>query len=100
MSDAGDVSDVNKIAFLRALAGEDRMLGVAWYYPPNHDGRSQGRRLEWRDKAAWQTLDDELYTVLATLPEHSVAALEQVVIWPEGALFHRQPVPFHRLRSA
>ncbi len=49
---------------------------------------------------AWQTLDEEPYTGLATLPERSVAALEQVVIWPEGALFHRQPVPFHRLRSA
>ena len=100
MSDAGDVIDVNKIAFLRALAGKDRTLGVAWYCPPNHDGRSQGRRLEWRDKVAWQTLDDKLHTVLATLPERSVAALEQVVIWPEGTVFHRQPVPFHRLRSA
>jgi hypothetical protein len=27
---AGDVSDVLKFAFLRALAGNDRTLGVAW----------------------------------------------------------------------
>jgi hypothetical protein len=100
MSGAGDVGDVIKFAFLRAPAGKDRTLGVAWYFAPNHDGRSQGRRLEWRDKVAWQTLDEELYTGLATLPERSVAALEQVVVWPEGVLFHRRPVPFHRLRSA
>lgn len=29
---AGDVSDFLKFAFLRALAGEDRILGIAWYY--------------------------------------------------------------------
>jgi hypothetical protein len=33
----GDVSDVFKFAFLRALARMDRTLGIAWYYVP--DGR-------------------------------------------------------------
>jgi hypothetical protein len=97
---AGDVSDVIKFAFLRALAGKDRTLGIAWYYAPSHDGRSDGRHLEWRDEAAWRTLDEELHTGLATLPERSVAALEQAMIWPEGALFHREPVPSRVERHA
>lgn len=97
---AGDVSDIIKFAFLRALAGKDRKLGIAWYYAPSHDGRSDGRHLEWRDEAAWRTLDEELHTGLATLPERSVAALEQAMIWPEGALFHREPVPSRVERHA
>ena len=36
---AGDVSDVLKFALLRALARQDRTLGVAWYYAPGDDGR-------------------------------------------------------------
>src|SRR4029079_15617641 len=35
---AGDISDVLKFAFLRALTGADRKLGIAWYYVPGHDG--------------------------------------------------------------
>jgi hypothetical protein len=34
---AGDVSDVLKFAFLRALAGADRALGIARYYAPGDD---------------------------------------------------------------
>ena len=51
---AGDVSDVLKFAFLRALAGADRTLGIAWYYAPGDDGRPDGRHLEWRDEAAFR----------------------------------------------
>ncbi|MEI2386164.1 hypothetical protein [Breoghania sp. JC706] len=90
---AGDVSDVIKFAFLRALAGQDKTLGIAWYYAPSHDGRLDGRHLEWRDEKAWRALDEELHAGLANLPERSVAALEQAMIWPEGTLFHREPVP-------
>ncbi|MBS0505633.1 MAG: hypothetical protein JSS55_17915 [Proteobacteria bacterium] len=97
---AGDVSDVIKFAFLRALAGKDKTLGIAWYYAPSHDGRSDGRHLEWRDETAWRALDEELHAGLATLPERSVEALEQAMIWPEGALFHREPVPPRVERSA
>ncbi|WP_155268936.1 hypothetical protein [Brucella intermedia] len=42
---AGEVSDVLKFALLRALARQDRTLGVVWYYAPGDDGR----HLEWRD---------------------------------------------------
>lgn len=97
---AGDVSDVLKFAFLRALAGKDRTLGIAWYYAPGDDGRSDGRHLEWRDEAAWRLLDEELHAGLGSLPERSVAALEQAAIWPTGALFHREPIPPRGERNA
>lgn len=97
---AGDVSDVLKFAFLRALAGTDRTLGIAWYYAPGNDGRANGRHLEWRDEAAWRLLDEELHAGLAALPERSIAALERAAIWPKGALFHREPMPSRLERSA
>ena len=96
---AGDVSDVLKLAFLRALAGTDRKLGIAWYYAPGDDGRPDGRHLEWRDEAAWRRLDEDLHAGLATLPERSIAALERAAIWPTGKLFHREPMPTRAERS-
>lgn len=97
---AGDVSDVLKFAFLRALAGTDRTLGIAWYYAPGDDGRPDGRHLEWRDETAWRLLDEALHSGLATLPERSIAALERASIWPNGAVFHREPMPSRAGRSA
>jgi hypothetical protein len=97
---AGDVSDVVKFALLRALAGADHTLGIAWYYAPGDDGRADGRHLEWRDEAAWRVLDPQPHAGLATLPDRSVAALEQAAIWPTGALFHREPMPARVERSA
>ncbi|MGH7120830.1 MAG: hypothetical protein ACREFP_17900 [Acetobacteraceae bacterium] len=97
---AGDVSDVLKFAFLRALAGADRTLGIAWYYAPGDDGGPDGRHLEWRDETAWRLLDEELHAGLVALPERSIAALEQATIWPSGALFHREPMPPRVERSA
>ena len=96
---AADVSDVLKFAFLRALAGTDRKLGIAWYYAPGDDGRPDGRHLEWRDEAAWRQLDENLHAGLATLPERSIAALERAAIWPTGTLFHREPMPIRPGRS-
>ncbi|MGO4438567.1 hypothetical protein [Rhizobium sp. RAF56] len=90
---AGDVSDLLKFGFLRALAGIDRTLGVAWYYAPGDDGGPDGRHLEWRDEAAWRHVDADLHAGLSTLPTRSIAALEQAAIWPNGALFHREPMP-------
>ena len=96
---AGDVSDFLKFALLRRLAGTERTLGVAWYYVPGNDGRPDGRHLEWRDDHAWQKPDAELHAGLSALPERSVAALENVAIWPNGTLFHREPVPPRRQRG-
>jgi hypothetical protein len=97
---AGDVSDILKFAFLRALAGTDRTLGIAWYYAPGDDGRTDGRHLEWHDEMAWRLLDEGLHAGLAALPERSIAALEQATIWPRGVLFHREPMPSRLERNA
>lgn len=77
---AGNVSDVLKFALLRALAGNDRTLGVAWYYAPGDDGRVDGRHLEWRDEPAWRQLNAQLYTALSMLSERSIAALKRATI--------------------
>jgi hypothetical protein len=97
---AGDVSDVLKFAFLRALAGSDRRLGIAWYYVPGDDGRTDGRHLEWRDEPAWQKIDPELHASLSILSERSVVALERLIIWPNGSQFHGEPVPSREQRKA
>jgi hypothetical protein len=90
---AGDISDAFKFSFLRALAGDDRRLGIAWYYAPGSDNHRDGKRREWLAEQAWKRLDSELHAGLSTLPELSVAALERAAIWPKGALFHREPLP-------
>jgi hypothetical protein len=81
---AGDVSDVLKFAFLRALVGTDRTLGIAWYYAPGDDGRADGRHLEWRDEAAWRLLDEKLHAGLAALPERSIVALSAGIRYRAG----------------
>ncbi len=95
---AGDISDVLKFAFLRALSGSDRTLGVAWYYALRDDGRVDGRHLEWRDEPAWRQFDAQLHAGLSTLSERSIAALERATIWPKATVFHREPVPPRLLR--
>jgi hypothetical protein len=52
------------------------------------------------DEPAWRLLDAELHTGLATLPECSIAALEEAAIGPRGALFHREPMPSRIERRA
>jgi hypothetical protein len=90
---AGDVSDVLKFGFLRALVGDDRKLGVAWYYVPGDDGRPDGRHVEWRTEPAWRQLDAQLAVGLSDISKRSVAALEGAAIWPTGTVFHRTPMP-------
>jgi hypothetical protein len=98
---AGDVSDVIKFAFLRALAGTDRKLGIGWYYAPGHDGRPDGRHLEWHHEPAWRRLDEQLYKALTSLPERSIEALERAAIWrKDDTLYHREPMPPVAGRSA
>ena len=97
---AGDISDVLKFAFLRALTGANRTLGIAWYCAPGNDGSTDGRHLEWHDEPAWRLLDEQLHTGLTSLPERSIAALEQAAIWRKKPLFHREPVPIRSDRGA
>jgi hypothetical protein len=90
---AGDISDLLKLAFLRALATGDKSLGVAWYYNPEHDGRIQdGRHREYCDEAKWEVLDLPLLTAMKALSERSVRGLADLPIWPPGTRFHSVPV--------
>lgn len=90
---AGDVSDMLKFAFLRALADKDRTLGVAWYYAPENDRRLDGKHLEWREELAWKKLDPTLFDGLSSLSDRSVDALEKAPIWPLRTIFHQEPMP-------
>lgn len=90
---AGDISDMLKFALLRALAGDDRTIGVGWYYNPSHDSRVDGGHRIDCDGSRWKPLDSTLFDALKKLPERSVKALETLPIWPLKTLFHRIPVP-------
>jgi hypothetical protein len=89
---AADISDYLKFAFLRSVAPEYAKLGMAWYYLPGHDGRPDGRHIEYLDEPAWSDLDSPLYDALGNLPRRSVAGLESLNFWPAGTEFHRSPV--------
>ncbi len=89
----GDVSDAIKFALLRRLAGTDRRLGIAWYYNPDHDGRPDGRHVDWLEEESWRAFDADLHSAMKGLPERSLSALEEAPIWVSPAIFHREPVP-------
>ena len=95
----GDVSDLLKYALLRTLAGDDRRLGIAWYYNPGSDARKDGRHTEYMGEDKWVALDAALLSALRTLSERSLAAIEQLAIWPAGVRFHGEPVPDWRSRG-
>lgn len=95
----GDISDLLKFSFLRALAKDDRKLGVAWYYIAEGDGGPDGQHVEWQTEDHWRDLDGELFVKLASLPERTVAALERSGVCPVGTLFHGEPVPDRSARA-
>lgn len=91
----GDISDFLKYALLRHLVdSEGRRLGVAWYYDPGDDGRSDGRHLEWQNDHDWAAIDLTLHRSLSALPERSIATVEGRDFWPAGTIFHRTPIPW------
>ncbi len=90
---AGDISDLLKLALLRALVGAGETLGVGWYYNPVNDGRPDGRYREYCEEIKWGVLDSALWNALRELPQRSVDALEKLSIWPPGSRFHRVAVP-------
>jgi hypothetical protein len=54
---AGDVSDLLKFAFLRALAEDDKTIGVGWYYNPERvsfggQDDKDGCHREYRDESS------------------------------------------------
>ena len=77
---ATDISDYLKFTFLRTTTQTDRRLGIAWYYLPGHDGRADGRHVEYKSEPAWRALDEELYHELVGLAEPSVAELERLAV--------------------
>lgn len=89
---ASDISDFLKFSFLRAVTQDDLRLGVAWYYLPGHDGKPDGRHVEYKSQSAWRALDEHVFDHMTGLQEPSVAELEGLPIWPNGSLFHRIPV--------
>ncbi len=90
---AGDLSDLLKLALLRALASDDGTLGVGWYYNPANDKRPDGRHREYCNEPKWKSLDLPLWEALRALPDRSVGALERMPIWPPCTSFYRIPVP-------
>ena len=93
---ASDISDYLKFSFLLAISGDTRRLGVAWYYLPGHDGRPDGRHVEYKQEHHWRALDPAVFDQMLTIQEQSVAALETLSFWPEATLFHRDPVDTQR----
>jgi hypothetical protein len=93
---AGDISDYLKYAFLREVVPDNWILGVAWYYVPNNDGKPDGGRVGYLSEDEWSALDLGLYRELRFLSERTVAAVECLPIWPAGTIFHRDPVETNR----
>jgi len=96
---ASDISDFLKFSFLRAVTGDSRRLGIAWYYLPGHDGRPDGRHVEYKTERRWRHLDPGVYDQLVGLPEQSVNALEKLSFWPATTLFHSEPVAARRRKA-
>jgi hypothetical protein len=90
---AGDISDLLKLSLLRTLAGNDRSLGVGWYFIPDETDRPDGRHREFCGESKWKSLDKYVWEDLGRLPERSVKALEGLSTWPFGTKFHRTPIP-------
>ncbi len=89
---ASDISDFLKFSFLRAITSDSSRLGIAWYYLPGHDGRPDGRHVEYKTERQWRPLDPDVYDQLVALTEQSVIALENLPLWPAETIFHREPV--------
>jgi hypothetical protein len=97
---AGDISDYLKFSFIRYVVPRSAVLGVAWYYLPNHDGRADGRHDEYLSQTNWRVLDPDLFDRLKQRNEQSVAGLEALGILPAPTIFHRTPVPGRRERDS
>jgi hypothetical protein len=52
---AGDISDLLKFAFLRAIAGDEKTIRVGWYCNSTHDRLQDGRHREYRDEKQWES---------------------------------------------
>jgi hypothetical protein len=83
----GDITDWIKFSLLRALAGEDRSLGISWYY------------IEDRAEAKPADLDRDVADALTSLGARTVTALESLPIWNGNTKFFRKQVPHTTFRK-
>lgn len=92
---AGDINDFIKYSLLRSLAGDDRKLGIGWYYNPGHDGRNNGEHTEYLSDKNWSQLDLCTWKALQTFVNtpRSITTVEGLPIWPKETCFHRTPIP-------
>jgi hypothetical protein len=99
---AGDISDLLKYSLLRDLAGDDRILGIGWYYNPEDDGRNDGSYIDHLKDKNWSKLDFNIWKSLQffTNSNRSIKAVQNLPIWPKETCFHSSPVPNIRSRSA
>jgi hypothetical protein len=91
-----DISDYLKFSFLRGITGATQRLGVACYYLPGYDGRTDGRHVEYKNERRWRDLDPTVFDQMLTIKEQSVASLEGLSFWPKATIFHRVPVNTQR----
>jgi len=98
---AGDINDFIKYSLLRALAREDRKLGIGWYYNPGHDGKNNGTHTEYLSNKNWSQLDLCTWKALQTFLDspRAITTVEGLPIWPKETRFHRTPMPNAGSRS-
>ncbi len=108
----GDITDFLKYALLRALAGYDRKLGVAWYFNPSHDGGMDGRHTACASDEKWSQIDEPLRLELKSFQQRcedgqefrTVKSIQTSPFWPAGTVFHGtgpdESVPDRNRRAA
>lgn len=77
---AGDIGDYIKLSLLRAIAGIDRTLGVAWYLVGNETHNADGKHVSYtQNPRVWREFDPEVFDALRklVLADRSVAAIER-----------------------
>lgn len=90
----GDIGDYAKYALLRALAGKETQLGVAWYAIPHRPDellRNDGQHIGYLRDGHLAALDTQLFNALGKIVDsgrRTIRAVEEGGIVP-GAIFAR-----------
>jgi len=96
----GDITDLLKFSLLRALARNDRSLGISWYFLEGRENNVDGRHLEWCDEEQWRLFDCEVHAWLRQIAksDRTVAALEDSDFWKQASYFNAR-VPDYKRRA-
>src|SRR5215467_5298537 len=90
----GDIGDFGKYALLKALAGSDLILGVAWYLNAAHESNNDGMFTRYDElRSCDPQLHDSLQTMV-TQGKRSLGAIESASVLPDRTMFYNIPVPF------